>query len=164
MSTASPPTTNPSDFALQLPKKGRLCGLDVGDRRIGIAFCDREWQIASATNLLQRGKLSQDVLLYKDLFKQQDIVGLVIGLPLNLDGSASKQTQATKSYARQLSQQLNLPILLWDERWSTIEVERTMIAADVSRAKRAEKRDSAAAALILQGAIDKLRRQNLETR
>src|SRR3546814_8567867 len=100
-----------------------------------------------------RKKFSVDLETLKALIAQHDIVGLVVGLPLNMDGSDSPRTQSTRAFARNLLP-LGLPLLLWDERWSTAAVERAMIAADVSRAKRATRVDSAAAAFILQGAID----------
>lgn len=145
-----------SDFIAALPNGGRLAGLDIGDKRIGVAFCDARWTIASPAELVLRQRFTQDAALFKKLFAEQRVVGLVIGLPLNMDGSDSPQTQSIRAYARNLDAALDLPILMWDERWSTAAVTRAMIDADLSRAKRAERVDKAAAAFILQGAIDAL--------
>jgi putative holliday junction resolvase len=146
---------DPQAFADALPRGGRLLGLDVGTKTIGTALCDAQWTIASPARLILRAKFTADLVQITALVKDQSVEGLVIGLPLNLDGSESPRTQSTRAFARNLKP-LGLPILLWDERWSTAAVERQMIAADVTRAKRAERVDSAAAAYILQGAIDRL--------
>ncbi len=130
-------------------------GLDIGSKTIGTALCDAGWSFATADRTIQRRKFSRDLELLRELIAAQQVRGLVAGLPRNLDGSASKQTQATLSFIRNLKI-LDLPILLWDERWSSIAVERDMIAADMSRARRAERIDAQAAAYILQGAIDAL--------
>jgi putative holliday junction resolvase len=146
---------DPQAFADALPSGGRLLGLDVGTKTIGTALCDAQWTIASPAKLILRAKFTADLVQITALVKDQSVEGFVIGLPLNLDGSESPRTQSTRAFARNLKP-LGLPILLWDERWSTAAVERQMIAADVTRAKRAERVDSAAAAYILQGAIDRL--------
>ena len=151
-------TTAAPDFAAHFPDGGRLMGLDVGTKTIGVAFCDTNWSFAPPDKTIIRKKFSVDLETLKALIAQHNIVGLVVGLPLNMDGSDSPRTQSTRAFARNLAP-LALPLLLWDERWSTAAVERAMIAADVSRAKRAERVDSAAAAFILQGAIDALIRQ-----
>ena len=134
---------------------GRLLGLDVGTKTIGVALCDARWSIASPGAALQRAKFAADRDALEMLVAREAVTGIVVGLPLNLDGSESPRTQSTRAFARNLGV-LQRPILLWDERWSTAAVERQMIAADVSRAKRAVQIDSAAAAYILQGAIDRL--------
>lgn len=148
-------TAEKSAFREALPSGGRLIGLDVGTKTIGTALCDAGWTIASPADLIRRTKFSTDKAAIERLVAAQSVRGIVIGLPLNLDGSDSPRTQSTRAFARNLDA-LGLPILLWDERWSTQAVERQMIEADVSRAKRAEQVDSAAAAYILQGAIDAL--------
>jgi putative holliday junction resolvase len=130
-------------------------GLDVGTRTIGVALCDAQWTIATAAELIRRAKFSADLEKLRGLAKAQRVAGVVIGLPLNLDGSDSPRTQSVRAFARNL-QPLGLPILLWDERWSTQAVIRTLIDADASRARRAELVDKMAAAYILQGAIDAL--------
>jgi putative holliday junction resolvase len=146
---------DPQAFAEALPEGGRLLGLDVGTQTIGTALCDAQWTIASPAILITRAKFTADLARIKALIEAQAVKGLVIGLPLNLDGTDSPRTQSTRAFARNVSS-LGYPILLWDERWSTAAVERQMIAADVTRAKRAERVDSAAAAYILQGAIDRM--------
>lgn len=150
-------TTLAPDFAAALPNGGRLAGLDVGTKTIGVAFCDVNWSFATPDKTIIRTKFAADLRALKSLFAAQSIVGLIVGLPLNMDGSDSPRTQSTRAFARNLAP-LALPLLLWDERWSTAAVERAMIAADVSRAKRATRIDSAAAAFILQGAIDAMTR------
>jgi putative Holliday junction resolvase len=150
-------TTAAPEFAANFPNGGRLAGLDVGTKTIGVAFCDVSWSFATPDKTIIRKKFSADLETLKSIVAAQSIVGLVVGLPLNMDGTDSPRTQSTRAFARNLTP-LGLPLLLWDERWSTAAVERAMIAADVSRAKRAERVDSAAAAFILQGAIDALTR------
>ena len=142
-------------FAAALPHGGRLLALDVGTKTIGTALCDARWTIASPATLITRAKFTADKLAIETLVTRESVKGLIIGLPLNLDGSESPRTQSTRAFARNL-EPLGLPILLWDERWSTAAVERQMIAADITRAKRAVRVDCAAAAYILQGAIDRL--------
>ena len=147
--------TSIQDFRSALPQGGRLIGLDVGTQTIGTALCDAGWTIASPADLIRRTKFSVDRAKLRDFISAQLVKGIVVGLPLNLDGTDSPRTQSTRAFAKNIAD-LGLPILLWDERWSTQAVERAMIAADLSRAKRAERVDSAAASYILQGAIDAL--------
>ncbi len=144
---------NAIDFREALPGGGVIIGLDVGTKTIGTAFCDAGWTFASPAELIRRTKFSKDRAAIQALIASRATCGIVIGLPLSLDGSESPRTQSTRAFARNIDD-LHLPILLWDERWSTQAVERAMIAADVTRAKRAEKIDNGAAAFILQGAID----------
>jgi len=144
-----------AEYREALPEGGRLLGLDVGTKTIGTALCDAGWTIASAAALVRRTKFAKDLEVLKDLIAAQRVTGIVIGLPLNMDGSESPRTQAIRAFARNL-EALGLPILLWDERWSTQAVTRTLIDADASRARRAELVDKMAAAYILQGAIDAL--------
>ena len=143
-----------ADFATAAPG-GRLGGLDVGTKTIGLATCDATWSFATPAETLRRTKFSSDLNVLQVFIARQGLTGLVVGLPLNLDGSDSPRTQSVRAFARNLAV-LELPLLLWDERWSTVAVERTMLEADMSRAKRAEKIDSHAAAHILQAAIDAL--------
>jgi putative Holliday junction resolvase len=147
-------TTQPAAFLEVLPTGGRLMGLDVGTKTIGTALCDAGWSFASPATLVRRTKFTKDKVQLLELAKAQGVRGLVIGLPLNLDGSESPRSQSSRSFAR-LVEDMG-PVLLWDERWSTVAVERTMIEQDMSRAKRAERIDNLAAAYILQGAIDAL--------
>ncbi|MCW2394923.1 putative Holliday junction resolvase [Sphingobium sp. B8D3C] len=148
-------TLDKASFAQALPAGGRLLGMDLGTQTIGLALCDAGWSIASPAHTHKRGKFSMDRDVLAQFIAQQSVKGLVIGLPLNMDGSESPRSQAARAFARNIAV-LGLPVLLWDERWSTVAAERAMIAQDMSRAKRAEKIDAHAAALILQGAIDGL--------
>jgi putative Holliday junction resolvase len=147
-------TTQPAAFLEVLPTGGRLMGLDVGTKTIGTALCDAGWTFASPATLVRRTKFTKDKVQLLELAKAQCVRGLVIGLPLNLDGTESPRSQSSRSFAR-LVEDMG-PVLLWDERWSTVAVERAMIEQDMSRAKRAERIDNLAAAYILQGAIDAL--------
>lgn len=148
-------TENAREFRAALPDGGALLGMDLGTKTIGIATCDARWSFATPGKTLPRGKFSRDKLLIEELVAARLVKGLVIGLPLNMDGSSGPRAQASRAFARNLAV-LGLPVLLWDERWSTTSAERAMIDQDMSRAKRAEKIDSQAAAVILQGAIDRL--------
>lgn len=148
-------TTAASAFRAALPQGGRLIGLDVGTKTVGTALADAGWSYASPALLIRRTKFTVDKAAIAKLMAEQSVVGIVIGLPLNLDGTDSPRTQSTRAFARNM-QDIGVPILLWDERWSTQAVERQMIAEDISRAKRAERIDKIAASYILQGAIDAL--------
>jgi putative Holliday junction resolvase len=148
-------TEQADEFRAALPDGGVLLGLDLGTKTIGTAFCDARWSFATAGKTLPRGKFTRDKAALEELIRQRGVRGLVLGLPLNMDGSSGPRAQATRAFARNLAP-LTLPLLLWDERWSTASAERDMIAQDFSRAKRAERIDSHAAAVILQAAIDRL--------
>jgi putative Holliday junction resolvase len=148
-------TTDIAMFGAALPAGGKLVGLDVGTKTIGIAISDAGWHFAGPSETIRRTKFTQDVASLRIIIEHEHALGLVVGLPQNMDGSDSPRTQSVRTFARNLAP-LELPILLWDERWSTQAVERAMIAADVSRARRAEKVDALAAAHILQGALDAL--------
>ena len=148
-------TTGAADLAAALPEGGKLAGLDVGTKTIGLAICDAGWHFAGPVETIRRTKFTKDLELLRAFVAREQVAGLVVGLPLNMDGTDSPRTQSVRAFARNLSP-LGLPLLLWDERWSTQAVERAMIEADVSRSKRAEKVDALAAAHILQGAIDAL--------
>ncbi len=144
-----------ADFLAALPGGGVLAGLDVGTKTIGLALCDSGWSFAGPAETIRRTKFTADLAQLRTFIERHAVKGLVVGLPLNMDGTDSPRTQSTRAFARNLAP-LSLPLLLWDERWSTQAVERAMIAADVSRAKRAEAVDKLAAAHILQGALDAL--------
>lgn len=152
-------TTDAATFAAALPAGGRLAGLDIGTTTIGVAVCDAGWTIASPALTLARKSFKVDAAQLLAFAKAQVITGIVAGLPLNMDGSHSPQTQSVRAFCRNLEPLAEgRPILMWDERWSTLAVERAMIAADLSRAKREARVDKAAAAYILQGALDALAR------
>ena len=150
-------TASAPDYAAVLPDAGRLGGLDVGTKTIGLATCDSSWSFASPAHTIARTKFSADLTELKAWVAKERLVGLVVGLPLNMDGTDSSRTQSVRAFARNVAV-LGLPLLLWDERWSTAAVERAMIADDLSRARRSERVDRLAASYILQGAIDALAR------
>ena len=152
-------TEQAPEFRAALPDGGALLGLDLGTQTIGTAFCDNGWRFASAGRTLPRGKFARDLSALHGLVAERKVQGVVIGLPLNMDGTGGPRAQASRAYARNLAQEaggLALPVLLWDERWSTASAERAMIDQDMSRARRATRIDSHAAAVILQAAIDAL--------
>ena len=155
MEAAALITASIPEFRAALPGGGALIGLDLGTQTIGTAFCDAGWRFASPGKTLKRGKFGADKALLAALVGERSVRGVVIGLPLNMDGSEGPRAQSSRAYARNLAV-LGLPILLWDERWSTMGAERGLIEQDMSRARRAERIDAAAAAVILQGAIDAL--------
>lgn len=149
-------TTQAGDYRTALPQGGALLALDLGTQTIGTAFCDAGWRFASPGKTLKRGKFGADRELLAALVRERSVKGVVIGLPINMDGSEGPRAQSSRAYARNLSAALGLPVLLWDERWSTASAEGALIAQDMSRAKRADRIDAAAAAVILQAAIDAL--------
>lgn len=149
-------TDSALDFSDALPDGGALIGLDLGTKTIGVALCDAGWRFATAGKTLSRGKFTQDAGKLAEIVRERAVRGVVIGLPRNMDGSEGPRAQASRAYAKNLAAKLDLPVLLWDERWSTASAEGAMIAQDISRAKRAERIDSHAAAVILQAAIDAL--------
>jgi putative Holliday junction resolvase len=156
MATSPLITESRADFRAALPGGGVLLGLDLGTQTLGTALCDAGWRFASPGKTLKRGKFGADSAVLKALCEERSVAGIVLGLPLNMDASEGPRAQSSRAYARNLGAALGLPVLLWDERWSTADAERSLIGQDMSRAKRAERIDSAAAAVILQGAIDAL--------
>lgn len=149
-------TDNALSFGDELAEGGALLGLDLGTKTIGVATCDAGWRYATAGKTIARSRFTKDCGALRAIVGERAIKGVVIGLPRNMDGSEGPRAQASRAYARNLAQALELPILLWDERWSTSSAEAAMIGQDMSRAKRAVRIDSHAAAVILQGAIDAL--------
>jgi len=143
-------------FAAGLPRGGRLMGLDLGTKTIGVALADAGWSFASPLETVARTKLIPDLARLSAIIAAQYIVGMVLGHPINMDGTRGPRAQATRAFARDAARVLALPLLLWDERLSTAEAERVMIGQDLSRAKRAARIDAHAAAIILQGALDAL--------
>ena len=139
-----------------LPKRGALIGLDLGDKTIGVASADPDRRLAAPVETIRRTKFTADAARLLALCTERDAVGIVLGLPRNMDGSEGPRAQATRAFARNLTRLTALPILLWDERLSTAAAERDLIALDTSRAKRARIIDATAATFILQGAIDRL--------
>ena len=148
------------EFAEALPSGVPLMGLDVGTKTIGLALSDVTRTIASGLATLTRGKFAADAERLLALIGKNAVGGLVIGLPVNLDGSQGPRAQATRAFARNLAKVTPLPILLWDERLTTAAAERSLLEADVSRRRRAQVIDKVAATLILQSALDRLNRVN----
>ena len=149
-------TDNALVYGDALPEGGVLLGLDLGTKTIGVATCDAGWRYATAGRTIERSKFARDCGKLRGIVSDRSVAGIVLGLPRNMDGTEGSRAQASRAYARNLAQALELPVLLWDERWSTSSAAAAMIGQDLSRAKRAEKIDSHAAAIILQGAIDAL--------
>lgn len=155
---AKPEDLTPEAFAALLPPRGALMGLDLGTKTIGLALSDVERRFASPLRTIMRKKFRVDADdLIVEAGKQQ-VSGLVLGLPLNMDGSEGPRVQATRAFLRNLALLTPLPVLLWDERLSTAAVTRTLLEADASRKRRGELVDKMAAAYILQGALDRLAR------
>ena len=144
-----------------LPERGALIGLDLGSKTIGVAASDPERRLATGDETIARKKFADDAQRILALAAERKAVGIVLGLPINMDGSEGPRAQSTRAFARNLATLTALPIALWDERLSTAAVERELIAADVSRAKRKAVIDQHAAAFILQGALDRLARGGL---
>ena len=143
---------------LDLPAHARLLGLDLGTKTIGLALSDLERQIATPLETIQRVKFGLDAAALLKVAEKHQVAGLVIGLPLNMDGTEGPRVQSTRAFVRNLAPLTALPIVFWDERMSTLAVTRTLLDADASRAKRAAVVDKMAAAYILQGALDRLER------
>ena len=140
-----------------IPARGALIGLDLGTKTIGVAASDPDRRLATGVETVTRNAFSADAARLLALALERRAVGFVLGLPINMDGSEGPRAQSTRAFARNLARLTELPIALWDERLSTAAVERELIAADVSRAKRAKVIDQHAAVFILQGALDRLR-------
>lgn len=148
--------TQPDNGLTQLPPSGRLMGLDLGSKTIGIAISDGLRLTATPLETIKRKKFGIDATRICELIEQHDISSIIIGLPLNMDGTEGPRAQSTRAFARNLKTRTELPIAFWDERLSTAAVTRTLIEADVSRAKRAQVVDKLAASFILQGVLDHL--------
>jgi putative Holliday junction resolvase len=145
-----------AEVAPKLPPRGVLIGLDLGSKTIGVATSDADRKIATGVETIARTNFSADAKRLLALAGERGCVGFVLGLPLNMDGSEGPRAQSARAFARNLAKLTPLPIALWDERLSTVAVERELIEADVSRKKRAAVIDQHAAAFILQGALDRL--------
>ncbi|MBM3642060.1 MAG: Holliday junction resolvase RuvX [Alphaproteobacteria bacterium] len=145
-------------MAALLPPKGRLMGVDLGTKTIGLALSDVERRLASPLDTIARTKFSQDAVGLLKRAADFEVCALIVGLPLNMDGTEGPRAQATRAFMRNLTKLTPLPFAYWDERLSTAAVTRELIAQDASRTKRAEVVDRMAAAYILQGALDRLKR------
>jgi len=138
------------------PERGSLVGLDLGTKTIGVAVSDPNRRLATGVETIQRKAFKADAARLLAISTERNVVGFVLGLPINMDGSEGPRAQSTRAFARNLAGLTDLPIGLWDERLSTAAVERELIGLDVSRARRAEVIDTHAAIFILQGALDRL--------
>ena len=145
------------DAAPLLPERGALIGLDLGSKTIGVAVSDPDRRVAAPVETIARQRFRLDAGRILHLAAERRAIGVVLGLPINMDGSEGARAQSTRAFARNLAQLTELPIALWDERLSTAAVERALIAADASRARRKAVIDQHAATYILQGALDRLR-------
>jgi putative holliday junction resolvase len=150
------PDISIESLASHLQPGMRLAGLDLGTKTIGIALSDPSLKIATPFHTIHREKFSKDADTLLALCSREKVGGLVLGLPINMNGTEGPRAQATRAFLRNLAPLTELPVALWDERLSTAAAERAMIEADLSRKKRAEKIDAAAAAFILQGALDRI--------
>lgn len=145
------------EFVSLLPRFKSLIGLDLGTKTIGIAVSDTLWSVATPRETIKRKKFGLDCDALDIIFNSTDTGGIILGLPMNMDGSEGPRCQATRAFARNLSLRCPIPIAFWDERLSSIAAERAMLEADMSRAKRADNIDHVAASFILQGALDRIR-------
>jgi len=143
-----------AEFLSKLPAHSRLLGLDVGEVTIGLALSDVMRSIATPYATIERKKFTRDMEELKKIIAAQSVSGLVIGYPINMDGSLGPRTQSTRTFVSTMSKHIALPMLFWDERMSTMAVERTMLAADLSRARRDQLVDKLAASYMLQGFLD----------
>jgi putative Holliday junction resolvase len=146
-------------FAGRLEPGARLIGIDAGTKTLGLALSDVTRTIASPMIVLRRSKFKEDAAALLKIAAEHQIGGFVLGLPTNLDGTSGPRVQATRAFARNMNGLTALPILLWDERLSTAAAERTLLEADTSRKRRAEVIDKMAAGIILQGALDRMRKR-----
>ena len=146
------------EIAAHLPARGALIGLDLGSKTIGVASSDPDRKLAAGVETIARKNFTADASRLLALAAERAAVGFVLGLPVNMDGSEGPRAQSTRAFARNFAKLTPLPIALWDERLSTAAVGRLLVAADVSRKKRAAVIDQHAAAYILQGALDRLAR------
>ena len=144
------------EMAETLAPRQAIAGLDLGTKTIGLSMSDLGRRFATPRTVIRRVKFTIDAQALMDFAIAEKVAGFVIGLPMNMDGSAGPRVQATRAFVRNMEQKTALPFVYWDERLSTVAAERTLLEMDVSRAKRAERIDSAAASFILQGALDRL--------
>jgi len=145
------------DLAERLDDGARLAGLDLGTKTIGVALSDATRSVATPLETIARKKFAQDAERLRVIFNDHAIGAIILGLPVNMDGTEGPRAQATRAFARNLATKIDLPLVFWDERMSTQAVTRTLLEADASRKRRAEVVDKMAAAYILQGALDRLR-------
>ncbi len=148
--------TDIADFLAALPPNRAIAGLDLGDKTIGVAVSDLRRQVATPIEVIRREKFTLDAAKLMALLEARGAMGIVLGLPLNMDGSSGPRVQATQAFARNLEKLTPMPIGFWDERLSTVAAERALLEADTSRKRRKEVIDQVAAGYILQGALDRM--------
>jgi putative Holliday junction resolvase len=148
--------TDVAEFLAALPPNRAICGLDLGDKTIGFAVSDLRRQVATPVLVIRRVKFTEDAARLLALLAERQIAGIILGLPLNMDGSEGPRVQSTRAFARNLEKLTSLPISFWDERLSTVAAERALLEADTSRKRRSEVIDQVAAGYILQGALDRM--------
>lgn len=151
------PLLTVEELAVSLPRGRTIAGLDLGTKTMGLAVSDLGFSLATPRTMIGRRKFTQDAEALAAALVRDVAGALVVGLPVNMDGSEGPRAQSTRAFMRNFTQLHDLPHIFWDERWSTVAAERTLVEMDVSRQKRRDRVDSAAAAFILQGALDRLR-------
>ncbi|MCA1970627.1 unnamed protein product [Ciceribacter sp. T2.26MG-112.2] len=144
------------ELAEVLQPRQAIAGLDLGTKTIGLSMSDLGLRFATPRTVLKRVKFTQDAETLLAFAAKENVAAFIIGLPMNMDGSAGPRVQATRAFVRAMSEKTDIPFVYWDERLSTVAAERALLEMDVSRAKRSERIDSAAASFILQGALDRL--------
>lgn len=149
-------------FAGALPAGRAIAGLDLGEKTIGVAVSDVRLSVATPLETIRRRKFSVDAALLLEIAKGRNLAGFVLGLPLNMDGSEGPRCQSARAFARNFRRLTDMPIAFWDERLSTVAAERAMLEADASRKRRGQAIDHVAAGVILQGALDRIARLELE--
>jgi putative holliday junction resolvase len=154
--------TNMADFAAAIPEYRRIIGLDVGTTTIGIALSDISRMIASPMETINRTKFTKDIERLKAIITEQNVAGIVIGWPVNMDGSQGPRCQSTKQFVKNVEAHVNIPSVMWDERMSSMAVDKAMLEADLSRQKRDKHIDKLAASYILQGALEAMRAPTLK--
>ncbi len=150
------------DFKVAIPVRRRLIGIDLGSKTIGLSLSDSSWHVASPLMTIERTSFKMDARQLIALLKEHTIGGVVIGFPLNMNGTEGPRCQSTRSFVDNFLKMHDIPVVLWDERLSTVAVHRTMIEGDLSRVRQAQVVDKMAASFILQGALDFLRNNNAE--
>lgn len=145
-----------AEFLAALPANRAICGLDLGDKTIGVAVSDLRRTVSTPIHVIRRTKFTEDAAALLAILTERNIAGIILGLPLNMDGSEGPRVQSTRAFARNLVRLTELPITFWDERLSTVAAERALLEADTSRKRRKEVIDQVAAGYILQGALDRM--------
>lgn len=144
------------EFAAALPQSGAIAGLDLGEKTIGVAISDLRRSVATPVTIIRRLRFTEDAARLLELLGSRAVTGVLLGLPLNMDGSEGPRVQSTRAFARNLARLTDLPIFFWDERLSTVAATRALLEADASRKRRKEVIDQVAAGYILQGALDRM--------